>query len=268
MAESTFDRARFAARLATRRLGQTLLLRGETASTNDDAWDAGASGARDGTLVIADHQTQGRGRSGRAWVDAPGAGLAMSLLLHPGCDAAAFATTPLVAGLALSRALDGLGVDAELKWPNDLLLGGRKLAGMLCESRRRPNGTQAFVLGVGVNVWQRAEDFPPELREEATSLALSGHELDRETVAAAFVNALEPLWDEHQEGDALAALKAWRARARFWGKPVVVRGPQGWIHGDAMSLADDGALVVRTAAGEEVRVLAGDVQHVPSGGMQ
>ena len=268
MAESTFDRARFASRLSTRRLGHSLLLRGETASTNDDAWDAAASGARDGMLVIADHQTRGRGRSGRVWLDTPGAGLAMSLLLHPGCDAGAFATAPLVAGLALARALDGLGVDAELKWPNDLLLGGRKLAGMLCESRRRAEGTQAFVLGVGVNVAQRVEDFPPELREEATSLALAGHELARETVAAAFLNALEPLWDEHQEGDAHAALEAWRARARFWGKPVAVRAPQGWIHGDAIALADDGALVVRTAAGEDVRVLAGDVQHVPARGMQ
>ena len=260
MAEPTFDRARFASRLATRRLGHTLLLRAETTSTNDDAWDAAAAGAKDGTLAIADHQTHGRGRAGRTWHDPPGAALTMSLLLHPGCDGAAFSTAPLVAGLALAKALDGLGVDAELKWPNDLLLGGRKLAGVLCESRHRAEGPHAFVMGVGVNVSQRALDFPAELRDGATSLALAGHELDREILAAAFLSSLEPMWDEHQEGDAGVALEAWRARARFWGQPVTVRAPGGMLHGNAMSLAEDGALIVRTANGEDVRVLAGDVR--------
>src|SRR3989442_1713981 len=135
LVDSTFDRARFTARLATQRLGRMLLLRGETESTNDDAWDAASAGAADGAVVIADHQTSGRGREGRTWHDAPGHGLALSVLLQTGCDRTAFATAPLVAGLALARALDAHGVDAELKWPNDLLLGDRKLAGVLCESR-------------------------------------------------------------------------------------------------------------------------------------
>jgi len=260
LAESAFDRSAFNARLATRRLGRTLVLRAVTGSTNDDAWAAANAGAADGTVVIADHQELGRGRDGRAWHDAPGRGLAMSLLLHPGCDRTAFATTPLVVGLALALALDRLGVDADLKWPNDLLLGGRKLAGILCESRRTAAGAEAFVVGVGVNVSQSAADFPPELREAATSLQLAGHAaLDREAVAAAFLNTLEPLWTEHQEGDAIAALDAWRARARFWGRAVSVRTPFGTLAGEALALADDGALVLRTAAGEDVRVLAGDV---------
>lgn len=254
-----FDRARFDARLATRRIGRTLLVRAETGSTNDDAWDAAATGAADGTIVIADHQTSGRGRDHRIWHDAPGRGLALSILLHPGCDRTAVATAPLVVGLALARGLDALGADAELKWPNDLLLGGRKLAGVLCESRRRADGAGVIVIGAGVNVTQREADFPPELRARATSLALAGHALDREVVAAAFLNALEPLWDEHQEGDAGVALEAWRARARFWGRAVSVRTPAGLVEGDALALADDGALIVRTATGADVRVLAGDV---------
>ena len=259
MVDSTFDRARFTSRLTTQRLGRLLVLHGETESTNDDAWDAAAAGAPDGTVVIADHQTRGRGREGRQWHDVPGRGLALSVLLHPGCDRAAFTTAPLVAGLALARALDAHGVDADLKWPNDLLLGDRKLAGVLCESRRLPDGSDTFVIGVGVNVTQRAADFAPELRDVATSLALADHRLDRETVAAAFLNAFEPLWDEHQEGDPRAALDGWRARARCWGRPVSVRTPAGIVAGDALALADDGALIVRTAGGEDVRVVAGDV---------
>ena len=265
MAEPTFDPRRFNSRLATRRLGRTLLLRGETASTNDDAWDAAAAGAPDGAVVVADHQTRGRGREGRAWLDAPGRGLALSILLHPGHDRSPSATTPLIAGLALARALDAHGVDAELKWPNDLLLGGRKLAGLLCESRRRGDGAVEIVLGAGVNVAQAADDFPPELREHATSLRLAGHSLERETVAAAFLNALEPLWDDHAADDGRAALEAWRARARCWGRPVSVRTAAGTLTGRALALAEDGALVVRTAAGEDVRVYAGDVTLAAAG---
>src|SRR5262245_338936 len=117
--------------LATRRLGRTLVARSETPSTNDLAWEVLAAGATDGTVVVADAQPLGRGRAGRTWHLATGRGLALSLVLHPGCDRHQTATLPLVAGLALARALDGLGVSATLKWPNDLMAGGRKLAGIL-----------------------------------------------------------------------------------------------------------------------------------------
>lgn len=263
MAEPTFDRARFVAALATRRLGHSMVVRAETGSTNDDAWDAAFAGAADGTVVVADAQARGRGRDGRAWHTAPGRGLAMSVLLRPGCDRERLATAPLVVGLALVRALDAWGVSAELKWPNDVLAGGRKLAGVLCESRRLADGADAVVAGIGVNVSQAADDFPAALRGAATSLVLEGHALERERVAAAILNALEPLWDEHQEGDRRQALDAWRGRARFWGRTVTVRTPAGVITGVASGLGDDGALVLRADHGGEVRVLAGDVLPAP-----
>ena len=172
--EVTFDRAGFNARLATRHLGRHLVDRAETESTNDDAWDLVGLGAPDGSVVVADHQTRGRGRMGRTWHSSDARGLAMSVLIHLSCEPDMLGTLPLVAGLALSRAFDRLGVDVELKWPNDLLLDGRKLAGILCEGRKTASGIQAAVVGVGVNVSQRAEDFPPELRERATSLAIAG----------------------------------------------------------------------------------------------
>ena len=264
MAEPTFDLARFTAALGTRRLGRRLVRRAETGSTNDDAWDAAFEGAPDGTAVVADVQTRGRGRLGRTWHETPGRGLALSVLLHPGCGGVGVATAPLVAGLALARGLDGLGVESELKWPNDLLLGGRKLAGILCESRRRAEGTEAVVVGVGVNVCQERHDFPPELRARATSLAIEGAPRVREAVAAAFLNALEPLWDEHQEGDPRRALDAWEARARIRGRSLVVRTPSGEARGEALGLADDGALLLRTADGT-TRVLAGDVASQDAG---
>lgn len=261
MSTATFDRSRFEARLTTRRFGRRLIARAESVSTNDDAWAALAEGMPDGTVVVADHQTRGRGREGRAWHSTPGQGLALSILVHLSCGPRPLATLPLVVGLALARGLERLHVDAELEWPNDLALGGRKLAGILCEARRTVAGDDAAVVGVGVNVSHATADFPPELQPIATSLALAGHaSVAREDVAAELLNAFEPLWAEHAEGDAGAAIRAWRARARFWGKPVTARTPSGETRGIARALDDDGALVIETAEGARVRVVAGDVE--------
>ena len=128
MSDSTFDRGQFATHLSTHRLGRNLVTRAETTSTNDDAWNAFAGGAPGGTVVVADAQTRGRGRLGRRWHTAPARGLAMSVLMRVGCDADPLATLPLTAGLALVTGLERLGVRAELKWPNDAMLGGRKPA--------------------------------------------------------------------------------------------------------------------------------------------
>jgi BirA family transcriptional regulator, biotin operon repressor / biotin---[acetyl-CoA-carboxylase] ligase len=259
LAEPTFDRARFEAQLSTRTLGRHLLARAEVASTNDVAWDALAAGTPDGTVVVADAQTAGRGRLGRPWVTAPGRGLALSLLLHLGCDRRQAGAIPLVAGLALARGIARLGIEAQLKWPNDLLLEGRKLAGILCEGRHDAAGGDAVVVGVGVNVAQRAEDFPPELTAQATSLALAGLATSREVVAAEFLDAFEPLWIELQEGDRSAVLEAWQARASFWGSAVTVRTPSGVLSGIARSLDPDGGLVLTLADGRDTVVMAGDV---------
>ncbi len=261
MAESTFDGARFMALLATRRLGRTLIARAEVESTNDEAWEALAAGAPDGTAVVADAQTRGRGRAGRSWHTAPGQGLALSVLLHPACDRRRMGALPLAAGLALARALDALGLGAELKWPNDLLLGGRKVAGLLAESRRTAEGADAAVLGAGVNVRQRAGDFPPGLDRAATSIALAGGDATREEVAAGYLNALEPLVGSLQEGDQAEVLAAWRARASFWGRRIRVRGAGAELEGIARDLDAAGALILERPDGARFAVLAGDVEE-------
>jgi BirA family biotin operon repressor/biotin-[acetyl-CoA-carboxylase] ligase len=260
LAEPTFDRPAFERLLATRRLGRTLIARSETPSTNDLAWDALAAGTPDGTVVVTDAQPRGRGREGRAWQLAPGKGLALSLVLHQGCDRRQAGTLPLLAGLALAQAIEALGVEATLKWPNDLLVRGRKLSGILCESRRHPSGTDAAVVGIGVNVTQQRDDFPAGLRGFATSLALEGCRTTREAVAAGFLNALEPLWGELQEGSRDAVLEAWKGRAGFWGEMVTVRTPAGPVTGVARDLSADGGLVLRLESGGEVVALAGDLE--------
>jgi BirA family biotin operon repressor/biotin-[acetyl-CoA-carboxylase] ligase len=271
LAEPSFDRGCFERLLTTRWLGRRSVVHAELSSTNDAAWEALAAGAPDGLVVVADFQTRGRGRGGRAWRSAPRKGLALSLLLRRGCERPALGVVPLLSGLALALGLDRLGIPARLKWPNDLLLGERKLAGVLVESRGPSSiGTvdaPAVVIGVGVNVSQRAEDFPPELlRPEsgaahpATSLALEGHDTTREAVAAEWLNAFEPLWVELGERGREPILDAWRCRASFWGEEVRVRTASGVITGVARTLDGDGRLVLELESGERIAVLAGDLE--------
>jgi len=271
LADPLFDRRRFEARLGTRFLGRRLLARAEVESTNDVAWEALAQGMPDGTTVVADAQTRGRGRAGRAWHTGRGKGLALSVLLHGGCEARPVlgGALPLAAGLALARALDRLGARAELKWPNDVLLGGRKVAGILCESRgvaaAESEAADALVIGAGVNVGEEPADFPALFAGTATSLAIEGVRTSREAVAAEFLNALEPLVSELEEGDRGAVLAAWRERASFWGRTVRVRTPKGEVAGVARGLSAGGGLVLDCEGRGEVTVLAGDLE-LPSNG--
>ncbi len=268
MAEPAFDRARFSARLATRRLGRTLLVRGTTASTNDDAFEALGAGQPDGVAVVALDQVRGRGRDGRGWTQVPGKGLAMSFALHAGCGPTRTSLVPLAAGLAVARAAAALGARVAIKWPNDVLAGGRKLAGVLCEVRRAAAGGDVVVVGTGVNVAHAESDLPAELRATATSLALAGAHAPVEDVAAEVLNAFEPLWSELEDGDPGVVRRGWSERAAFWGEPVTVRTPAGPVTGTAQRLDDSGALVLRLESGVETTVLAGDLEAglVPGSG--
>src|SRR6185369_12385184 len=186
--------------------------------------------------VIAREQTRGRGRAGRRWEQVPGKGLALSVALHVGGDVRQAGAIPLAAGLAVARAAHALGVPrAQLKWPNDVLVEGRKLAGVLCEMRAVGRGAAsgAVVIGIGMNVRQSREEFPPELRDRATSLALEGSDARVEDAAAACLDALEPLWNELQEGDRAGVLAAWSALAPHWGARLRVRTPSGEVEGIA-----------------------------------
>jgi BirA family biotin operon repressor/biotin-[acetyl-CoA-carboxylase] ligase len=258
-AEPGFDRARFEAALGTRVLGRTLILRDEAGSTNDVAWDACAAGSADGTTVIAERQPAGRGRAGRRWHLTPGRGLALSVALAAPGDRRDTALLPLAAGLALAEALEILGAAPELKWPNDVLIRGRKLAGILTESRRVPGRGDTVVVGVGVNVLDTRADWPPELSEHTTSLTIEGVHATREAVAAAFLGAFERHIEALATGGRAALIEAWSARSRGWGQPVVVHAPAAVIRGVAVRLDPDGGLVVRDAGGAETVVLAGDV---------
>ncbi len=239
-------------------LGRPTALKDTTLSTNDDARDLIAQGASHGTLVVADVQTQGRGRRGRTWQSRPGEDLTVSLILRPDLAAAKAPLLALVTGLAVAEALEGFvpaALRPTVKWPNDVRIGGRKVAGVLVEGSLRDGNLAWVIAGVGINV--RGEAPPPELAGTATTLraARGGHDLDRDGVLQAVCEA----WERRLDGLFAAGFDSFgdalRARCDTLGQRVTVEGTTGM----ATSIADDGGLVLRTDDGAEVIVRAGDL---------
>jgi BirA family biotin operon repressor/biotin-[acetyl-CoA-carboxylase] ligase len=245
--------------LNTHDVGREIHWFAELPSTSDRAKELADDGAEHGEVVIAEAQTAGRGRRGRVWTSPPGRNLAFSVVLRPDLPPARAPEVTLVASVAICDALRQAGVAAGIKWPNDVLVGGRKIAGILTELAAEPDRVHWVVVGVGVNVNARAEDFPAELRGEATSLLLErGVATPRALFAAACLTALEEWLDRHAEEGFGAVRAAWRERSVTLGREVSVQADGRVVVGTAEDLDEDGALLVRDAAGLQ-RILAGDV---------
>jgi BirA family biotin operon repressor/biotin-[acetyl-CoA-carboxylase] ligase len=210
----------------------------ETGSTNDRARELATAGAPHGTLVTTDHQVAGRGRQGRTWASPPRRALLMSLVLRE--------VTPLLTIAAGVAVADAVGAGASIKWPNDVLLDGRKVAGILAEARPREGWA---VLGIGVNVALRPDDFPPELRDRAGTLGRAPGDIP--AVLAVVLTALERRLAQRAE----RLLDAWRARDALAGRVVTWDGGRGTADG----IDEDGRLVVRLDGGATTRLDAGEV---------
>jgi BirA family transcriptional regulator, biotin operon repressor / biotin---[acetyl-CoA-carboxylase] ligase len=247
--------------LNTHDLGHLIHSADAISSTNDRAKELAAEGALHGEVVIAETQTAGRGRRGRSWVSPPGRNLYLSMVLRP--DHLPPARAPeltLVAAVAVCDTIRQAGVAAGIKWPNDVFASGRKIAGVLTELAADAERVSWVVVGVGVNVNVRTEDFPEELRQTATSLLLErGEPAPRALFAAALLTSLETWLDRHAEEGFGPVREAWRARSVTIGQDVRVRADGRDVTGRAEDIDADGALLVRTATGLE-RVLAGDVE--------
>ncbi len=248
--------------LNTHDLGLALHWFREVGSTNDVAKALAEEGAAHGEVVVAEGQTAGRGRRGRTWASPPGRNVYLSVILRPELPPARAPELTLLASVALCQVVQQAGVPAAIKWPNDLMVGGRKVAGVLTEMAAELDQVQWIVLGVGVNVNTRTEDFPPELRESATSLCIErGQPVPRALFAAAALTALEEWLDRHA-AEGFGPIRAkWREMSDTLGREVRVRAPGCDIEGLAEDVDETGALLVRTRTGLE-RVLAGDVESL------
>jgi len=235
--------------------GFRLDFRETTGSTNDDVREAARAGAPAGLVVVAERQQSGRGRRGAAWVCPPGEGLAFSVLLRPSEPKALWPRLSLAAGLAVAEGLDRHGVAAEVKWPNDVWIGGKKIAGILVEA-----GEDFVVVGIGINVG--VTEFPAALEDSATSLALECGEAPELPLVLASVLERLPVWQAKIGMDFDELLRRFRERCALTGKQVRLTCADGVLAGEAVGIGDGGELLVRTPEGirrivqaEEVRVI-------------
>jgi BirA family biotin operon repressor/biotin-[acetyl-CoA-carboxylase] ligase len=227
------------------------------ASTNDRLKELARAGAPEGTAVLAESQSGGRGRHGRSW-DSPAGNLYASVLLRPR-PGFAVPVLPLAAGVALAEALDGFGVRAGLKWPNDLLVGERKLGGVLAESSSATTAFEWVVIGIGINV---CAPLAPELRESATSMAVLGHAARVEEVAGAVLARLGVWYHRLESAGASAVLAEWRSRSvPWWGERVEAWFGGAQVSGRAAGLDDEGGLILEMDDGSSTTLRSGEVRR-------
>jgi BirA family biotin operon repressor/biotin-[acetyl-CoA-carboxylase] ligase len=233
--------------------------REETASTNADALELASRGAPEWTVVAAGHQTSGRGRLGRSWADEPGRSLLFSMILRPPLDPARAAVVSLLAAAEMAEACP---VPARTKWPNDVVVGNRKLAGILPEARVAGRVLDHLVVGIGVNVGTPEEGFPEEVRATATSLAREGGNEEPEALLARFLVGFRAAYRPIDPDFPTHAVARYGATCDTLGRRVrAVTTDGAAIEGEAVRIAEDGALVVKVGDGERT-VGFGEVEHL------
>ena len=250
-------------RLFLRTKSLNLVVAQELESTNLTAKQMAAAGAPHGTLVVADSQTAGRGRRGRSFASPPGTGLYISMVLRSALPMQSAVLVTSAAAVAVCRAVERIcGASPGLKWPNDPVLGGRKLCGILTElSLEAETGRlQYLVVGVGINVLHSREDFAPELTEVATSLAQElGHPVSRPALTAALIEELDRLYQALEDDDLEPYRNAYRAACVNLGKTVQLLEHGQRETAQAVGIDDAFGLIVRDADGRERVVRSGEV---------
>lgn len=261
--------------LATRLLGRAANWANELwdtlDSTNERAGELARAGAREGVIVMARHQTGGRGRGGRTWISPEGAGLYISFILRPALPPAELPLMSLAAGVAAARAikLTTGADDIALKWVNDLVAGGKKVGGILCEMPSMPQGQAAgqlsleqppLILGIGINLRLDLQLLPAELQDRVDWLErIAGAEVDDNQLAAALAAQVESVYGDLKNGLRSKLVQDWKALSVNLGRAVRATTGDSEIEGTAHDITADGALVIALPGGGFVTVHAGDV---------
>ena len=240
-------------------IGRDIQVFQQTSSTNDIADKLARDGVREGVVVFAETQTRGRGRLGREWLSPAGQGLWFSVLLRPSFPPSQVTQLTIAAATAVARAIRSqTGLTPQIKWPNDILLGGKKAVGILTELSAELDRVRYVVIGIGVDV--NAESFPGELGASATSLALAGgRRYSRGDIAAAILQELELDYARITHGEFAALAEEWEQQCVTLGQRVQIHIGNRTVSGRCESLDTDGALLVRTDHGHLERIIGGDV---------
>ncbi|HUG37482.1 MAG TPA: biotin--[acetyl-CoA-carboxylase] ligase [Candidatus Limnocylindrales bacterium] len=252
--------------LGSSRVGQQLYLFGELPSTNDTLRDLARKGAGDGTVVVADEQTAGRGRFDRPWYSPPGVNLHVSVLFRPAFHPREAMRFSFIASLALTDALAELGLSPAIKWPNDVLLTGKKVAGSFVECATRGDEIDFLILGMGVNVNVEVAALREALGPAglyATSIReVAGSEVDRNMLGAAYLGRLDAWAARYRSEGAEPILTAWRDRDIVTGCRIEARGTANAVTGRALGVDGLGHLVLQISPGHRVTVLSEQIRIV------
>jgi BirA family transcriptional regulator, biotin operon repressor / biotin---[acetyl-CoA-carboxylase] ligase len=248
-------------KLNTKHFGRNLRLLDSVPSTQDELRQLAEEGALEGTLVIAEQQTNGRGRMGRSWVSPAGKGIWMSLLLRPPVSLQLTPQLTLLTAVALSRAISRIvPVTIGIKWPNDLLVGGKKISGILLESAAEDERLRYVVVGMGISVNLDPTDYPEELLVKAASLKmLSGNAVNRSDLIAAILEEFERLYELYLEQGFATIRALWEAHAVTLNNQTLLHTPQGSIHGVPRGLDEMGGLLVEMEDGSYRTIYSAEV---------
>jgi len=247
--------------IVTRRIGQVIHLFHVVDSTNDEAMALAARGALEGTVVIADAQERGRGRMGRSWTSPPGVGVYLSVILRPAIPPHDTPSLTLLGAVAVAEAIEEVtGLTAGVKWPNDLIVRGRKVGGILGEVAAETSHLHYVVLGIGINVNQTEASFEGELRHTATSLRIeTGRFVDRTAMIRSLCESLDRWYNCFLSEGLAPIIERLRQRCLTLGQRVVARSGDQQLCGLAVDLDGSGALLIQDANQRLHRLIAGDV---------
>ena len=245
----------------TRVIGRQIQVFEETTSTNDLMARLGRAGVPEGMVIFAESQTKGRGRMGRTWISPARKGLWFSVLLRPDISPQAATQLTIASATSLVRAIVAqTGIVPEIKWPNDVLIRGKKVAGILTEMSAELDHLKELVLGIGIDVNLEPGEFPSALRKIATSIRIeSGQKIDRAALAVAILRELDADYERIQNGGFEAVADEWQRHCSTIGAHVSIRVGERAIRGLAEALDADGALLLRGPHGHLERIIGGDV---------
>ncbi|MBQ2353643.1 MAG: biotin--[Methanobrevibacter sp.] len=246
--------------LNTKYVGKNLFIYNEVNSTNTLAKFLSANGAENGSVVISEKQTAARGRSGKAW-ESPLGGVWLSIILTPNVDHSKLPLITLATGVAVAKTLEKIGVEnPEIKWPNDIMINGKKVCGILTEAIAKFNTIENIIIGVGIDANLNLDDFPEELKEGTTTLETElGRKGDENLLIRLFLEEFEKISDQFIAGGYEDILKEWRKRSYTIGKIVEVREPfNKYFDGYVIGIGKEGALVVEKIDGTLEKVISGE----------
>ncbi|MDD3426106.1 MAG: biotin--[acetyl-CoA-carboxylase] ligase [Aminobacterium sp.] len=251
--------------LTTENIGHPIIHLDEVTSTNIEAKKQAREGIKEGTVIVAEHQTEGRGRSGRSWFSSPEWAIQMSLVLRPKVSPAFAASITQVGAAAVAKALESLGLSPQIKWPNDVLIGGKKICGILTEMSCELDHISHIVIGIGINV--NTPSFPEEIASVATSvrIELGGEHCNRKELMAAVLNAFEPLYIDFLKGGSQPEyLSICRHLSNLMGQFITYETSQGIRSAQAVDIDNMGRLIIRHEDETTEALLSGEVHILRS----